>query len=326
MDQNVKTILRQFDERNSVLESLSKTAETLINSLLNHNQIYPHQICSRLKNRTSLEKKILRKGLKYKNIDDITDIVGLRIISYFEDEIDDIAKIINEEFKIDVENSIDKRQIDSDKFGYRSLHFVVSFNRDRIKLKEYALYDNIKFEIQIRSILQHSWAEIEHDLGYKGASEIPSSAKRTFYRVAALLEQADIEFVKLKNTIAEYESNIYVEIKEKPSDVKIDKASLHSFVTKSEIVEKIENKIASINSKIYIDEDTDPNIFNEKLIKKMNLLQIYSVKDIENIYIKFEKEFIEFTQAEFMEESVVGFMKGASLIWLIDYINNKNKI
>ena len=79
-----------------------------------------------------------------------------------------------------------------------SMHYVVSIHQNRLKFTEYKSYTNLKIEIQIRSILQHGWAEIEHDLGYKGAKGIPDEFKRDFNRISALLETADNEFDRLR--------------------------------------------------------------------------------------------------------------------------------
>lgn len=319
----MKSILEEYDKSKVVLGNLSTTLKALTISLLKQKGIKAHQIETRVKERNSLEKKIIRKGQKYNSFSQITDIVGVRIITYFEDEIDQIASIIKKEFTIDKKNSIDKREVESDKFGYRSLHYVATLKKERTILAEYSDYTDIKFEFQIRSILQHSWAEIEHDLGYKGEFEIPSSAKRTFYRVAALLEQADIEFVKLKSTISKYESNVSKAIKNKPNQIGINKASLISFVTNNENVIRIENEIANFGSDILITDEGPQYLFGEKLISQINSLGIENIKQLEELYLTNEKDFILNEQQDFINFEVAGFERGASIIWLTNYLLKK---
>jgi len=67
-----------------------------------------------------------------------------------------------------------------------------------LKLSEYALFDKMKCEIQVRTILQHAWAEIEHDLVYKSPADIPFRVRRRFASLAGLLEIADREFESLR--------------------------------------------------------------------------------------------------------------------------------
>lgn len=281
-------ILQEYDESKNLLDNMDKTLNSLTVSLLEQRNIKAHQVQTRVKDRSSLKNKIIRKSQKYKALNEITDIVGIRIITYFEDEVDQIATMIEEEFEVDQENSIDKRKVDSDKFGYRSLHYVASLKKDRTELAEYSNYEERKFEIQIRSILQHSWAEIEHDLGYKGEFEIPSTAKRTFYRVAALLEQADIEFVKLKSTIAEYESSLNEDIKVKPSQIEINKASLTSFMRTNNNVINFEDNVFVNEYGLVITESDVDSFADDKLINTIKGLGIKNIKQLEEFYL--EKE------------------------------------
>ncbi len=152
---------------------------------------------------------------------------------------------------------------------------MVSFSGDRLKLTEYSSYSNIKFEIQIRSILQHSWAEIEHDLGYKGEFEIPDIAKRTFYRLSALLEIADVEFVRLKEIILRYEKEVTAEIVKDKTEVPIDKASLLAYIHQSE---EIKSQIEPI-CKVY----NFSGAF--KLTKEVNVANLIERLQNQNIHI-----------------------------------------
>lgn len=83
--------------------------------------------------------------------------------------------------------------MEPDRFGYCSVHYVVEMSQKRLNLYEHQAYEGLKCEIQIRSVLQHAWAEIEHDLGYKSEIAIPKRIRRNFSRLAGLLEIADKE-------------------------------------------------------------------------------------------------------------------------------------
>ena len=175
----MKNILQEYDEKLLLYKTFELKMQHLLNDLLDAQNLKVHSVSTRVKERASLEKKLSLKK-KYNNIQEVTDILGLRIVTFFEDEVDKVAEIISKEFEIDASNSIDKRVIEYDKFGYSSLHYIVSLNSSRNNLAEYKSCKNLKFEIQIRSILQHAWAEIEHDIGYKSKGSIPEIVKRNF--------------------------------------------------------------------------------------------------------------------------------------------------
>jgi putative GTP pyrophosphokinase len=80
-----------------------------------------------------------------------------------------------------------------ERFGYLSVHYLVPLLRQRTDLPEYRRFDGLVAEIQVRTILQHAWAEIEHDIQYKSLTTIPSGVRRRFMSLAGLLEIADRE-------------------------------------------------------------------------------------------------------------------------------------
>jgi putative GTP pyrophosphokinase len=172
-------------------------------------------------------------------------MLGVRIITYFRDEVDAVARVIEHEFTIDEANSVDKRMaLDPDRFGYLSLHFVAQLNSNRVALTEYRQYDGIKFEIQIRSILQHAWAEIEHDLGYKSQAAVPRNIRRRFSRLAGLLEMADDEFVGIRRELAAHQADASATIGKGAWNIEIDQDSLFAFTMASEEVGRIDRFIA----------------------------------------------------------------------------------
>lgn len=322
----MNAILKEYDSSKILLDNLDRTLLNLINSLLEQKSIRVHQVQTRVKDRDSLENKIIRKNDKYGSLSDITDIVGVRIITYFDDEVDQIAAMIEEEFVIDQDNSVDKRKIDNDKFGYRSLHYVANLKRDRINLPEYSSCGERKFEFQIRTILQHSWAEIEHDLGYKGEFEIPSTAKRTFYRVAALLEQADIEFVKLKSTITEYETSLSRDIKANPSQIEINKASLTSFMSKNDNVITFEDSVFIDEYGLIIKEFDVESFSHDKLINRIKKLGIENIKQLEEFYLDNEDLLRGSIKSIFSHTNNIVVKRGDSVLILINYTFSHHKV
>lgn len=240
-------ILAKFDQLYPVYQDLTQVVENLLKGILQLKDINVHSITSRVKERASLKKKVSREDDKYTKLEDITDLAGIRIITYFADQVDLIAGIVEQEFHVDRENSVDKRiLIDPDKFGYLSIHYVVELPPNRLQLIEYQRFKDCKVEIQIRSILQHTWAEIEHDLGYKTKQAVPREIRRSFSRLAGLLELADEEFIKIRTSLEHYETEIQTQIEKTPTTVFIDQASLKTYVLKSTQIKQYDLEISKI--------------------------------------------------------------------------------
>lgn len=245
--QFIEGILNRYDEQCTLFQEFTSVTERLILDLLKSNNLRVHSVTSRVKNKKSISDKISKAAeVKYQSLDDIYDICGIRIITYYPDEVDAVAEIIQNEFDIDYNLSVDKRIIlDPDRFGYLSLHYIAKLSTQRLQLTEYKHFNKCKAEIQIRSILQHTWAEIEHDLGYKSKLAVPTHIRRRFSQLAGLLELADDTFVQIRDTLADYESNISDRINKTPESVQIDQASLLNFVKQSKILMQIDNEISS---------------------------------------------------------------------------------
>jgi len=175
----------------------TRQLHSLIESLLFANNINFHIIDSRTKDIDSLIGKLDRK--KINNLADITDLSGIRIIVYYQDVIDLVEQILNDNFKIDSDNSVDKSQLyKSNEFGYLSAHYIISLNKERENLTEWKSYKDLKAEIQVRTVLQHSWASISHELSYKKEYEIPKKLERQLFRLAGLFELADEQFLNIR--------------------------------------------------------------------------------------------------------------------------------
>ena len=198
---NVDEVIEKYvSEQRDTYRLLSEKARELLSSILSSRGIVPHSITSREKGPEELREKIIREGEAPDALfNGITDLAGVRVITYFPSDVDKIVPLIEKEFKVDPKHSVDKRlRLDPAIFGYASVHFVVEFRPELLKLPEYARLKTMKCEIQVRTILQHAWAEIEHDVVYKSPGEIPFRLRRRFACLAGLLEIADREFESLR--------------------------------------------------------------------------------------------------------------------------------
>ncbi len=236
-----EAIRDNFIDQEAKYKAFAACIEQLVLILLDRQGITVHSTSHRVKTRQSLYEKLKRPGKNYGQLADVTDIAGLRLITYLPEDVDRVAALIELEFAVDRLNSIDKRlSHDPDRFGYASLHKVCSLTDARLALAEYAPYRQLKCEIQIRTILQHAWAEIEHDLGYKSGIGVPTHLQRRFSRLAALLETADEEFMRLKNELTAYAKDVRNRVATSAPGVALDKITLALFVQTSELLRSIE--------------------------------------------------------------------------------------
>jgi len=245
-----KELRVEFEKVRGTYESFSEKVKELIKGFLEVQNVTVHSVSSRCKTLESLEvkaQKKIDKGSEYTDLKSVTDLAGVRVITHFASDVDQIAKIVEHEFNVDFANSIDKRVAqEPDRFGYTSLHYVVELNSERLSLSEYSKFLNVKVEIQIRSILQHAWAEIEHDIGYKANEEVPNEVKRKFSRLSGLLELADEEFMDIRNKVDEYAESVRNAVGVELGKITIDKTSLDSFAVSNHVVVALDREIAQI--------------------------------------------------------------------------------
>ncbi|WP_338786288.1 hypothetical protein [Metabacillus sp. FJAT-53654] len=215
-----------------LFDSLSKKVGSLIEDILEKNNVEYHSITFRAKDVESLITKA--KSKKYKNPkEQIQDFAGIRIITFVKSDVTKVCNLIKPEFIIDEKNSSDKgEELGDDKVGYRSVHYIAKFNEARTSLFEYSHFKDKCFEIQIRTILEHAWADISHDRTYKFNNSLPekNDIKRRFALAAASLEMVDREFDRLSNELEEYSIEITNDTVKGNLEHEIDGTSLMAYV------------------------------------------------------------------------------------------------
>ncbi len=199
-------IVQEYLDKKKDYEKLGKIVESILHGVAEDTGVRVMAIEGRVKSEHSLKVKLERKGEKYRSLSDLTDIYGARVICFFSDDVDKIAAAVSKKFRVDGANSVDKRAVLSpDAFGYLSLHFVFSLPQNSGYGAE---MESIRFEVQIRSLLQHAWAEMQHDMGYKSAFGTPKNVVREFSRVAGLLEIADKKYCEIRDGVKKNEEEV----------------------------------------------------------------------------------------------------------------------
>jgi putative GTP pyrophosphokinase len=202
MLENRRSLVREFESEQPLYFAFGRKLVELLQEALDG--IHLHSIYFRVKDLDRLDEKLHREGKHYQSLKDVTDLLGVRVVTYFADDIDRVVQVIDQEFAVDHERSVDKRSTtEADRFGYISVHKVVQLSEARTALAEYKRFEGLFAEIQIRSILQHAWAEIEHDLGYL-STEMPLHLRRKFSILSGMLELVDEEFKRLRDELADH--------------------------------------------------------------------------------------------------------------------------
>lgn len=195
-----------------VYETFTERLRGLLSDLLADVSI--HEIQCRAKSVSSFGKKACKVATKsdpdeldrpkypdpFSVESGITDLAGARIITYVPSAIEQVKEVIDSEFQL-VEPWEDKGEKlkDSGRIGYKSMHTLVKLSDARRGLREFRQYKDLVLEIQIRTILQHAWAEMEHDIRYKSVEDVPRLISSRFTALAGLIEIADREFQAIQD-------------------------------------------------------------------------------------------------------------------------------
>ena len=187
-------------------ERLGKNVVEALKTFLKENNIPFLDIYYRIKSFESFSEKIDRKNYENPFID-IEDICGIRIISYYISDIPKISELISKEFSV-IEEEDKADLLGLKEFAYRSKHFIIRINEKWTSAPNYRGLEKLKAEIQVRTILMHAWAEIEHKLNYKSDSQVPDKFQRKLFRLSAKFEEADEQFEELKTGIDDYKKGL----------------------------------------------------------------------------------------------------------------------
>lgn len=225
-------------------ERVTDAVIAITKNLLRSERIDYLSVNGRTKTKASVLEKIKRKGYKDPS-KQITDLSGIRIVVYFESDVKKLSDLISRSFSVDNENSMNQdARLSVDQIGYRSVHFVCDLGKERVKLPEFSGLEDLKFEFQVRTILQHAWAELAHDRNYKFSGKLPIDIERSLFLYAGMLEIADKGFDELSRRIDSYIESVHKQTQEGDLDFSLDSISLPEFVeswAKSQGIALVEN-------------------------------------------------------------------------------------
>ena len=275
LDLHCQLILEEYQEMQPVFAKMREIVLSELHQCLKRFNILVTGVEARVKAEDSLIGKLQLKGHKYKSLSDLTDIMGARIITFYSDEVDKIAALMEDLFEIDRENSVDKRKMhELNSFGYMSLHYICRIPEKLYHDPAHPEINQYRFELQMRTALQHVWANINHDTGYKSGVEVPVEHLRNLTRLAGMLELADDEFSRIRRQITDYRRKVQTLV----SSGNFDEVGLNGDTFRSYLAihpfERLTNRIAAINQ---------AEVMQDTPLRYLNVLQHMGFKTLGDV-------------------------------------------
>lgn len=200
----VREAVRAYAARQPQLTAATGAWVTLVRTLLDDAGIDYLSVTGRTKSVASFSAKASRSDgdrLLYPDpLEQITDQIGVRVITYVHSDVAAVAELLDDELTILDDRDLGEETARSGRFGYASRHLLVRADKGE---EDHADLAGERASIQVRTVLQHAWAEFEHDIRYKG--NVPEDAAadldRRFTLAAGLIELADREFATIRERI-----------------------------------------------------------------------------------------------------------------------------
>jgi putative GTP pyrophosphokinase len=274
--------VENYAAKPSLYDAFVQSLLALTERLFRANSIEVVSLEGRAKDIDSFRGKITREDKNYSDpLNEITDLAGVRVVTYQLADIDKVSDLIVDNFDVDKENSVDKRQIvEADRFGYLSVHYIVSLNGDRDSLPEYAPYSGLKAEFQIRTVLQHAWAAIDHKFRYKTKDEAPLNLRRRLFRISALLETADSEFETLRTEMDAVRKQYKEGVAGEQFDIPLDLESVAAYAEVASAMSQI--KQAAIDAEIVV-SPYHPGATRPEFATLLGLMNHFGMKSLSGL-------------------------------------------
>ena len=216
-----------YNDYSMYRKSYETQANLIANILREHNKV--HSVKTRVKDENHLIEKIIRKtpdrrkkyGEKFNFTvenykDEITDLVGIRVIHIFKEDWEEIHNFITKMWNVN-EIVANIRKGDNTKTfeelgievcsrlsGYRSVHYLV---------ESYPTTEKVITEVQVRTIFEEGYGEIDHQLRYS-LNEIPEILEQNLMLLNRIAGSSD-EMASLINMLNKSIEDVKKEYEEK---------------------------------------------------------------------------------------------------------------
>jgi len=203
----VPAVVREYSDRYEALTEAGAAFVALVTSILDDAGINYLSITGRTKSVASFAAKAARRQdgelLHPDPLRDITDQLGVRVITYVLSDVAVVADLMADQVVVRDDRDLGRETASQGRFGYASRHLVIALDAARESQPAYEQLRGLVASLQIRTVLQHAWAEFEHDIRYKGTVPVEHARDfdRRFTLAAGLLELADREFSTIRDRL-----------------------------------------------------------------------------------------------------------------------------
>ncbi len=284
-------IISEYQNRYPLNTEFSEKLKPLFTHLLIQHNISFLQIETRVKSLPGFLDKVYRvlsTGREFSY--NCTDLIGVRLITYYMEDVYKIAKLIEQNLKVHSQNlEYDSFNRSPDQFGYSSIHFKVSLLPEGKYSADVDSFRDLVFEVQIRTVAQHAWATIDHKLRYKTTEEIPKPILRQIFQLSALFELADNQFANIKKQLEAQAHGDLERYKAGDLSARINALTLEYFLTtQSSTIESLIKEAKNIGfNETSIQHD--PNTIHH-LFTVFKRLGIKTMGELESLFTEAEQK------------------------------------
>lgn len=269
-------------------EKLGRNLQEDFQTLLDSASLDVHLIDYRTKTIESFIDKIKRKGYK-DPFQETEDFCGVRIICFYQSDMKKISQLIHSEFDVK-EYSNKAVSFELDKFGYRTDSFILTIKKDWLKTPTYRGLDDLKAEVQVRTILMHAWANLSHELAYKKKEYLHKEYLRKLNQLSALFEMADDEFDILRNGFKGNKLTQQRYLKESSAWGLKGKEAIQRLISRPVQPRILANEfMIGLDQGTYNISDLTDLIYNLSRVKNYDVCELIEYLDISIIKVEFSK-------------------------------------
>lgn len=224
MEDHDSVVARSLKHYSVLLPRLTAASEAIgdaIRARLRDDGLNHHTVQARVKDPGSVKEKLDRLTadgrFKYeRGLEQLDDLIGVRIIMFLEPDIADVATALKGQFSCREDDDKTSSQRRNGQIGYAGRHLILEVAAGNVPVGCQTFVGE-RFEVQIRTVLQHAWAAFEHDIRYKGLAEANAEVDRAFTMASTLIELADAQFSAINDIVKRRQAESTAEFAANPA-------------------------------------------------------------------------------------------------------------